>query len=82
MLPKHFYKDEMFDGHYSDEKWIAGMIDLLPIALQKKIADKYSDIYLKLSNEDPKLCRRRSNTWLRLTVDKYKVVHNNNGELF
>ena len=80
-LPKHYFKDEVF-GMYSDAQWIGGQIDLLPIAMQSQIAKKYSDIYLKLSHEDPSGCQRRANTWLRLTVKKYKIVRTNDGELF
>jgi len=74
MLPKHHYnfKDSSV---FNDSDWISGQIDMLPISMQKKVANKYSDIYLKLTNEKDKKARFRSNSWLRKTVDKYKVTN-------
>ena len=79
MLPKHHYN---FDDSsiFNDSGWIGEQIDMLPISMQKKVASKYSDIYLKLTNEKDKKARFRSNSWLRKTVDKYKV--NNKEGLF
>ena len=48
---------------------------MLPISMQKKVSNKYSDIYLKLTNEKDRKARFRSNSWLRKTVDKYKVTN-------
>jgi hypothetical protein len=72
MLPKHHYsfKDSSV---FNDSDWISGQIDMLPISMQKKVASKYSDIYLKLTTEQDKKARFRSNSWLRKTVDKNKV---------
>lgn len=75
MLPKHHYS-ERDSAVFNDSSWIASQIDQLPISMQKKVAVKYSDIYLKLSTEEDKKARYRANTWLRLTVDKYKVIKN------
>jgi|TARA_R110001606_G_scaffold27768_2_gene88649 hypothetical protein len=74
MLPKHHYN---FDDSsiFNDSGWIGEQIDMLPISMQKKVASKYSDIYLKLTNEKDKKARFRSNSWLRKTVDKYKVTN-------
>ena len=74
MLPKHHYS---FDDSsiFNDSGWIGEQIDMLPISMQKKVASKYSDIYLKLTNEKDKKARFRSNSWLRKTVDKYKVTN-------
>ena len=75
MLPKHHYD---FDDSsiFNDSDWISEQIDMLPISMQKKVASKYSDIYLKLTTEQDKKARFRSNSWLRKTVDKYKVINN------
>tara|TARA_R110002051_G_C8581611_1_gene477351 strand:+ start:453 stop:692 length:240 start_codon:yes stop_codon:yes gene_type:complete len=74
MLPKHHYN---FDDSsiFNDSGWIGEQIDMLPISMQKKVASKYSDIYLKLTNDKDKKARFRSNSWLRKTVDKYKVTN-------
>jgi hypothetical protein len=74
MLPKHHYsaKDS---ATFNDSEWIGGQIDQLPISMQKKVAVKYSDIYLKLTTEEDKKARYRANTWLRKTVDKNKVTN-------
>ena len=74
MLPKHHYnfKDSSV---FNDSGWIGEQIDMLPISMQKKVANKYSDIYLKLTNEKDRKARFRSNSWLRKTVDKYKVTN-------
>ena len=74
MLPKHHYS-EIDSAVFNDSEWIASQIDQLPISMQKKISDKYSDIYLKLTTEEDSKSRFRANTWLRLTVDKYKVIN-------
>ncbi len=74
MLPKNHY-GEKDSSTFNDSDWIAERLDLLPISMQKEVAQKYSDIYLKLSHEDPLKCRFRANTWLRKTVDKYKVTN-------
>ena len=74
MLPKHHYN---FDDSsiFNDSDWISEQIDMLPISMQKKVASKYSDIYLKLTNEKDRKARFRSNSWLRKTVDKHKVTN-------
>ena len=81
-MPKHHFRDELFNGLYSDTKWINEQIGLLPIAIQNEVRKKYSDIYQQLEIEDKRYCRRRANTWLRKTVDKYKVNNINNGDYF
>ena len=73
MLPKNYYKDEENNGFTSDADWIMAQLDMLPIHMQKEVSEKYSDIYLQLSNEDPGKCQPRANTWLRKTVDKNKI---------
>ena len=74
MLPKHHYS---FDDSsiFNDSDWISEQIDALPISMQKQVATKYSDIYLKLTIEEDRKARFRSNTWLRKAVDKYKVTN-------
>lgn len=74
MLPKHHYS---FDDSsiFNDSDWISEQIDMLPISMQKKVASKYSDIYLKLTNEKDRKARFRSNSWLRKTVDKHKITN-------
>lgn len=74
MLPKHHY-DINDSSIFNDSDWISEQIDMLPISMQKKVASKYSDIYLKLTTEKDKKARFRSNSWLRKTVDKYKVTN-------
>lgn len=74
MLPKHHYNFND-SAVYNDSGWIGEQIDMLPISMQKKVANKYSDIYLKLTNEKDRKARFRSNSWLRKTVDKYKVTN-------
>ena len=74
MLPKHYCDDKANNGYTSDQKWIEGQLDLLPIQMQKEVCDKYSDIYLQLSTEDPGKCQPRANTWLRKMVDKHRVT--------
>ena len=74
MRPKHCYDDE--DSQvYNDLSWIESQIDQLPISIQKKVAEKYSDIYLKLTTNEEKGVRFRANSWLRKTVAKYKVIN-------
>tara|TARA_R110000744_G_scaffold47228_1_gene104066 strand:+ start:234 stop:473 length:240 start_codon:yes stop_codon:yes gene_type:complete len=73
MIPKHHYSAE--DGPtYNDTGWIEAQLDMLPISIQKKVAEKYSDIYLKLITEGDTKARFRCNSWLRKTVAKYKVT--------
>ena len=74
MLPKHHYSIED-SSIFNDSDWISEQIDKLPISMQKEVTNKYSDIYLKLTNEQDKKARFRSNSWLRKTVDKYKVIN-------
>mgnify|MGYP000377352717 CR=1 FL=1 len=74
MLPKHHYSEK--DSQvYNDSEWIGSQIDLLPIQMQSDVAKRYSDIYLKLTSENDTKARYRANTWLRLTVDKNKVIN-------
>lgn len=74
MLPKHHYSEK--DSQvYNDSEWISSQIDLLPIQIQSDVAKRYSDIYLKLTSENDTKARYRANTWLRLTVDKNKVIN-------
>tara|TARA_R110000803_G_C11892255_1_gene311065 strand:+ start:90 stop:329 length:240 start_codon:yes stop_codon:yes gene_type:complete len=74
MIPKHHYSAE--DGPtYNDTGWIEAQLDQLPISIQKKVAEKYSDIYLKLTTDEEKGVRFRANSWLRKTVAKYKVIN-------
>ena len=72
MLPKHHYseKDSVV---YNDSDWIAGQLDHLPVTMQKKVANRYSDIYLQLTNEQDTKARFRANTWLRKVADKYGI---------
>ena len=73
MRPKHCYDDK--DSQvYNDLSWIESQLDQLPIYIQKKVAEKYSDIYLKLTTVDSNKARFRCNSWLRKTVAKYKVT--------
>lgn len=74
MLPKHHYSEKQSTA-FNDSEWIGSQIDMLPISMQKIVSERYSDIYLKLSHEDPLKCRFRANSWLRLTVDKNKVTN-------
>lgn len=74
MLPRHHYSSKD-SAVYNDSDWISEQIDMLPISMQMKAANKYSDIYLKLTNEQDRKARFRSNSWLRKTVDKYKVTN-------
>jgi len=74
MRPRHCYDDE--DSQvYNDLSWIESQIDQLPISIQKKVAEKYSDIYLKLTTDEERGVRFRANSWLRKTVAKYKVTN-------
>ena len=78
MRPRHCYDDK--DSQvYNDlswiELWIEAQLDQLPISIQKKVCDKYSDIYLKLTTDEERGARFRANSWLRKTVAKYKVIN-------
>lgn len=73
MLPKHHF-DANDSAIFNDSNWIAEQLDQLPISFQKKVAQKYSDIYFKLTSEQDKKARFRANSWLRKTVDKNKVT--------
>ena len=74
MRPRHCYDDK--DSQvYNDLSWIESQIDQLPISIQKKVAEKYSDIYLKLTTDEERGVRFRANSWLRKTVAKYKVIN-------
>ena len=80
MIPKYHYSAE--DGPtYNDTNWIEAQLDMLPINIQKKVCNKYSDIYLQLTTDEERGVRFRCNTWLRKTVAKYKVI-NQDGSLF
>lgn len=72
MLPKYHYSSKD-SAVYNDSDWIEGQIDKLPISIQKKVADRYSDIYFKLTTEKDTKARFRANSWLRNVVDKYKI---------
>lgn len=74
MLPKHHYNDKE-SATFNDSNWIAEQLDKLPISIQKEVARKYSDIYLKLTSEEDKKARFRANSWLRKIIDKYKVTN-------
>tara|TARA_R110000823_G_C15666101_1_gene472618 strand:- start:47 stop:286 length:240 start_codon:yes stop_codon:yes gene_type:complete len=74
MLPRHHYSDEDSTA-YNDSLWIEAQLDQLPISIQKKVCDKYSDIYLKLTTDEERGARFRANSWLRKTVAKYKVIN-------
>ena len=80
MRPKHCYDDED-STLYNDLEWVQAQLDQLPISMQKKVCNKYSDIYLQLTTEEDAKARFRSNSWLRKTVAKYKVI-NQDGSLF
>lgn len=73
MLPKHHYS-ALDSTVYNDSDWISSHIDMLPISMQRDVSERYSDIYLKLTNEEDKKARFRANSWLRKVVDKYKVT--------
>ena len=74
MLPKHHY-DFKDSSVFNDSNWISEQIDQLPISMQKKVSQRYSDIYLKMNNEKDSKARFRANCWLRKTVDKNKVTN-------
>lgn len=74
MLPKHHYNFED-SAVFNDSDWISEQIDQLPISMQKEVSQRYSDIYLKLTNEEDNKTRFRANSWLRKTVDKNKVTY-------
>ena len=80
MLPKHHYSDKDSTA-YNDSLWIEAQLDQLPISIQKKVCNKYSDIYLQLTTDEERGVRFRANSWLRKTVAKYKVI-NQDGSLF
>ena len=75
MIPKHHYSFK--DGAvYNDTAWIEEQIDMLPISMQKEVAKRYSDIYLKLTTEEDRKARFRANTWLRQTRKGYSnAIH-------
>lgn len=65
------------NGHVyqcDDTKWIESQIDKLPYRMQNKVTERYSVIYSNLLINDPLNCRRRSNTWLRKTINNSKVT--------
>ena len=68
-MPKNYYGAKPDESH-GDGAWIAERIGLVPIAIQREIADRYNYIYLKLVGD--KKQRFRANTWLRETTEKYK----------
>lgn len=72
MLPKHHYS-AVDSVVYNDSDWIAGQLDKLPVSMQNKVAKRYSDIYLQLTNEQDTKARFRANTWLRKVVDKHGI---------
>ena len=74
MLPKHHYSAND-SSVYNDSNWIVEQIDKLPIAMQKDVSLRYSDIYLKLTNEKDNKARFRANSWLRKTIDKNKITN-------
>ena len=81
MLPKYHY-DHNCSIRFNDSSWISEQIGLLPIALQSQVAKKYSDVYFELTTKEDKKARFRSNTWLRKTVQKYKIEIIEDGTYF
>jgi len=75
-----FYNGGKHSARYGDREFISEQIDLLPIAIQKKVRKRYGSIYLQLIKEDKNNARFRANSWLRATVKKYKAV--DDGSLF
>lgn len=75
-----FFNGEPHSERYGDREFISEQIDLLPIAMQKRVRKRYGSIYLQLIKEDKNKCRYRANTWLRATVKKHKAV--DDGSLF
>ena len=80
MLPKHHYSDED-STLYNDSLWLEAQLDQLPINLQKKVAERYSEVYFKLTADEERGVRFRCNSWLSKTVAKYRVI-NQDGSLF
>ena len=74
----NFYNGEPHSEKYGDKQFISEQIDLLPIALQAEISDRYSEIYKSLVIDDPQKARQRANNWLRLTVNKHKAIDRTN----
>ena len=77
---KSFFDGCIHGNGYGDLNWIIEQIDKLPIGIQNEVEQRYSDIYESLTGEDYQ--RYRSNTWLRMTVIKYKIEVNENDILF
>lgn len=80
-MPKHYYGCQSSQAH-GDGSWISEQVGLLPISMQSEVAERYSYIYSKLINDGEKRYRFRANCWLRLTVDKYKIVQVDDGSYF
>jgi len=57
-------------------------IGLVPIRMQGDIRERYSDIYKTLTVKEDRKARFRANSWLRLTTDKYKCNHIEDGSYF
>lgn len=80
-MPKNYYGSRS-DQTYGDGSWISEQVGLLPIAMQSEVAERYSFIYSKLVIDEDRKARFRANCWLRLTVDKHKIVNVDDGSYF
>lgn len=79
-MPKNFYNGGANGEKYGDRQWIIEQIDKLPIGMQDKVKERYSDIFESLNGEENQ--RFRANTWLRMTVKKHEVKVDKNDIMF
>lgn len=66
-------KDLPVNYFWDDKEFITKQLELIPISMREKVRKKYSHIWLKLQQEDPKNHQFRVNTWLRKVTEKYKI---------
>jgi len=75
-----FYDGGVSGERFGDRQWLKEQIDLLPIAMQKDVSNRYKEIYRSLAGDEAQ--RFRSNSWLRKVVKKSKVVVDKNSLAF
>lgn len=67
-----YYDGGIHGAKFGDDKWLREQVDLLPVAMQKDVTERYKEIYRSLAGDDKQ--RFRSNSWLRNVVKKHKVI--------
>ena len=77
MLPDNFFNGGIHGSQYGDAEFLKEQIEMIPPRMQKEVSNRYSEIYISLTDSDPQNVRYRANTWVRATVKKNLPNKNN-----